>query len=161
MKTSQSNRLNISGSFNKHICDVFYCKHLDGSSGNIESCCLLCPPYCKQTNSVSFGSKCFCLKRTAMFQRLRSKKLRAGQPIDNQTQDSGFKPKTSGLRDQCSNLRTRIGCCSYSSQVFIFTLTKSSLQLAGVLLRKLGALAIWSVNLKLSLVSFDICSPKY
>ena len=36
MKTSQSNRLNISVSFNKHIRDVFYCKHLDGSSGNQE-----------------------------------------------------------------------------------------------------------------------------
>ena len=32
MKTSQSNRLNISVSFNKHIRDVFYCKHLDCSS---------------------------------------------------------------------------------------------------------------------------------
>ena len=41
MKTSQSNRLNISVSFNKHIRDVFYCKHMDGSSGNIEKCCLL------------------------------------------------------------------------------------------------------------------------
>ena len=55
MKTSQSTRLNISVSFNEHIRDVFYCKHFDGSSGNIESCCLLCPPNWKQTDSVSLG----------------------------------------------------------------------------------------------------------
>ena len=31
----------------------------------------------------------------------------------------------------------------------------------GVLLRKLGALVTWPINLKLSLASFDIYSPKY
>ena len=45
IKTSQSIHLNISVSFNKHIRNVFNCKHLDGSSWNIESCCLLCLPY--------------------------------------------------------------------------------------------------------------------
>ena len=58
---------NISVSFNKHICNVFYCKHLDGSSWNIKSCCLLCPPYWKQTDSVSFGKQTFQNRRNETF----------------------------------------------------------------------------------------------
>ena len=66
MKTSPSNCLNISVSFNYHIRDVFYCKHLDGFSGNIKSCNLLCPPYWKQTDSVSLGGKRFVSKRNIL-----------------------------------------------------------------------------------------------
>ena len=38
---------------------------------------------------------------------------------------------------------------------------KQNCVISGVLLRKLGVLATWPVNLKLSLANFDIYSPKY
>ena len=73
MKTSQSNRLNITVSFNKHISDVFYCKH---SSGNIEKSYLLwtlkiecvkqpisANGLTKQTDTVSLGRNRFETKR--------------------------------------------------------------------------------------------------
>ena len=69
MKTSQSNRLNFSVSFNKHNRNVFYCKHLDGSSGKcsllwtLKIECVKEPinanVLTKQTDNISFGKQTF------------------------------------------------------------------------------------------------------
>ena len=51
-KCENKSVINISVSFNKRISNVFYCKHLDGSLENIESWCLLCPPYCLSARAL-------------------------------------------------------------------------------------------------------------
>ena len=111
MKTSQSSHLTISVSFNKHIRNVFYCKHLDGFSENIENCCLLCPPYWKQTDSVSLGRKHFKTKWNVL--RLKSMKLSDGQGFLPVSQVHG--PCCYGTVDAVSHMRNTTGILRWAN----------------------------------------------
>ena len=77
MKTSQSNRLKVSVSFNKHFRNVFNCKHVGCFFGEYQKLLSALSAILKRENSVFIRKQAFRNRPNETFECMGSKKLRA------------------------------------------------------------------------------------